>query len=78
MIRTVYVVTTKSGSRARTVRALVFLAVAPVVVALAWLGHAIAQLAGAADAIVTAALGVPRLAVLARRFLAALVETWEA
>lgn len=78
MIRIVYVVTTEPGHRRRAVRQVVFAIVAPVVVALAWIGHAIAQLAGAVDAIVTAWLGVPRLAVTARRVRAALRDTWEA
>lgn len=77
-MRTVYVVTTKPGAWARTVRAIAFLIVARVVVAVAVVGHVIVQLAGAVDAYVTAVLGVPRLAVLGRRLHAALLETWEA
>lgn len=77
-MRTVYVVTTKPGARARTVRAVLFLIVARVVVAVAWTGHVVVQLAGAADAYITACLGVQRLAVLADRVRAALHETWEA
>lgn len=71
-------VTTKPGARARTVRAVLFLIVARIVVAVAVAGHVVVQLAGAADAYVTAVLGVPRLAVLGRRVRAALHETWEA
>lgn len=77
-MRTVYVVTTTPGHHCRTARQLVFAIVAPVVAALAWIGHAIAQLAGAVDAVVTAWLGVPRLAVTVRRVRAALRDTWEA
>ncbi|MEV6159444.1 hypothetical protein AB0L53_54840 [Nonomuraea sp. NPDC052129] len=77
-MRTVYVVTTEPGARARTVRAIAFLIIARIVVTLAAVGHVIVQLAGALDAYVTAVLGVPRLAVLGRRVRAALRETWEA
>ena len=77
-MRTVYVVTTEPGARARTIRAIAFLIVARIVITFAALGHVIVQLAGALDAYVTAVLGVPRLAVLGRRVRAALRETWEA
>jgi hypothetical protein len=56
----------------------VYLAAARVVHAFAWTGHVIVQAAGAADAIVTAMLGVPRIAVVSRRVRAALAEMWEA
>lgn len=78
MIRRIYVVTTEPGGRRRAVRQIVFLIVARIVVALAWAGHTVAQLAGALDAIVAARLGTPRLAVLARRVRAALYATWGA
>ncbi|MEV4837807.1 hypothetical protein AB0K05_25015 [Nonomuraea sp. NPDC049486] len=77
-MRTVYVVTTAPGVRARTVRAVLLLILARIVYALAWTGHALGQAAGAVDAVVTARLGIPRMAVLARRARAALHETWEA
>lgn len=59
-------------------RTLVMLAILRFMRAFILLGHVIVQLAGAADAIAAAYLGMPRLAVLGRRFRAALVETWEA
>jgi hypothetical protein len=77
-MRSVYVVTTVPGARRRIAHQIAFLILARIVVTLAWLGHAIVQLVGAADAIVTARLGVPRLAVLGRRVRAALREAWEA
>ena len=48
-MRTVYVVTPVPGARGRTVRAILFTILAPIVVTIAWLGHAIVQLMGAAD-----------------------------
>ncbi|MGA5764460.1 hypothetical protein [Nonomuraea bangladeshensis] len=77
-MRTVYVVTTKPGSRTRTARLFLALLAARMVYLTAWLGHAVVQLAGGLDAILTAWLGIPRFAVLARRVRAALRETWEA
>jgi hypothetical protein len=77
-MRTVYVVTTAPGARARTVRAAAGLLAARLVFLLAWLGHAVVLAAGALDAVVCARLGVPRIAVALRRVRAALNETWEA
>jgi hypothetical protein len=74
----VYVITTASSGRARALRQAAGLIAARIVFLLVWVGHVVVQLAGAADAIVTALLGVPRLAVGLRRFRAALRETWEA
>lgn len=78
MIRTVYVVTTAPGARARAVRLLAGLLAARIVLLLTVLGHVVVQLVGAADAYATAVLGIPRLAVLGRRLQGALRETWEA
>lgn len=78
MIRTVYVVTTMRGARARAARQFAVLLAARIVYLLALLGHTVVIVLGAADAIVSARLGTPRLAVRLRRFRAALRETWEA
>jgi uncharacterized membrane protein len=48
-----------------------------VVTAAMWTGHVIVQLAGAADSIITAALGVPRLSYTARRVAEVMRETWK-
>lgn len=45
--------------------------------ALAILGHAVVLLLGALDALVTALLGVPRLAYGSRRFVELVWRTWE-
>ena len=71
-------VTTEPGARARTVRAIAFLIVARIVVAIAAVGHVVVQLAGALDAYITAVLGVPRLAYSVRRFVEVMRKTWKA
>lgn len=76
-MRTVYVVTTKPGSRARAARRFLALLAARIVYLTAWLGHTAVQAVGAVDAILAAWLGTPRLAVVLRRVQAALRETWE-
>lgn len=70
-------VTTAPGARARALRQLAGTAAARVVFLLAYLGHTLVLLAGAVDAIVCAWLGVPRVAVSARRLRAALNKTWK-
>ncbi|MEV0968534.1 hypothetical protein [Microtetraspora glauca] len=64
-MRTVYVVTTVGTWRAE-VRRLVLTALGPLLLALAVLGHLLVLVLGAADALVMAAIGVPRLAWCAR------------
>lgn len=78
MTRTVYVVTTARRPWARVVRHTAWLILARLVITLAWIGHAIAQAAGAADAVLAALLGIPRLAVIVGRVRSALYATWGA
>lgn len=77
-MRTVYVVTTAPTTRPERARYLMLLFLARIVIWLMVTGHVVVQLLGAADAIATAVLGIPRLAVLGRRFAAAVQQTWEA
>lgn len=77
-MRTVYVITSAPTSRAQRARYVALLILARIVGGLIGLGHLLVQLVGAADAIVTAVLGIPRLAVLGRRFAAAVRQSREA
>ncbi|MBB6351857.1 hypothetical protein FHU36_008440 [Nonomuraea muscovyensis] len=61
----------------RAVRRVLATVVAAVITAVTWLGHVLALLAGAVDALVTALLGVPRMAYGARRFADVIRETWK-
>lgn len=58
-------------------RVLAFRAAVGVLLALALLGHTLVLLAGAADALLTAYLGVPRLSSATRRFVEVVRDTWE-
>ena len=60
--------------RARRVLAVV---VAAMLTALVWVGHMVALLGGAADAFLTALLGVPRIAYGCRRFADVVRQTWK-
>lgn len=77
-MKTVYVVTTAPGARARAVRQLVGTVAARILFLLAWFGHIVVLAGGALDALLTALLGVPRLSFVGRRFTQMARETWEA
>lgn len=58
-------------------QALAFRAAVGVLLALALLGHVLVLLLGAADALLSAYLGVPRLSSATRRFVEVVRDTWE-
>ncbi|TMR95599.1 hypothetical protein [Nonomuraea basaltis] len=62
----------------RQARYLTFRAAVGVLLALAILGHVLVLLLGAADALLTAFLGVPPLSSSTRRFVEVVKDTWEA
>lgn len=73
-MRTVYI--DRRGLR-RHARDLVATAVAAAITALAMLGHVVVLLLGAADALLTSLIGVPRIAYGSRRFVEVVRETWK-
>ncbi|MBN6051321.1 hypothetical protein JYK22_05195, partial [Nonomuraea sp. RK-328] len=73
-VRTTYINRRALSRRARRALAAV---VAAVLTALIWVGHVLGLLVGAADALVTAHLGVPRIAYGCRRFAEVVRETWQ-
>ncbi|MEV0626024.1 hypothetical protein [Nonomuraea wenchangensis] len=58
-------------------RVLAFRACVGLVLVLAVLGHVVALLLGALDALVSAYIGVPRLSSSTRRFVQVVRETWK-
>lgn len=77
-MRTVYVVTTAPGARARAVRHLLGTIAARIVFLLAWIGHIVVLAAGAVGDLVAALLGWPRPGYMSRRVASVIRETWEA
>ncbi|MBB6343766.1 hypothetical protein FHU36_000275 [Nonomuraea muscovyensis] len=61
----------------RAVRRVLATVVAAVITAVTWLGHVLALLGGAVDALVTALLGLPRVSYSTRRVADVIRETWE-
>ncbi len=59
-------------------RMLAFRAAVGVLLMLALLGHVVALLLGALDALATAYLGMPRLSSSTRRFVQVVRDTWKA
>lgn len=76
-MRTVYVVTTAPGARARALRQLAWLIAARVLFLLAWLGHLVVLAAGAVGDLLAALLGLPPLAYMGRRFARVARQTWK-
>lgn len=75
-MRRVYVVT-DAPRRSRPVRARLLVALAWLLLALAYLGHIAALLLGAVDALVTSAIGTRRIALLSRQLADVARRTWE-
>ncbi|TQS29103.1 hypothetical protein [Microbispora sp. KK1-11] len=76
-MRTVYVVTTAPSSRAQRARFLALVALARIVIWLAFLGHLVTLAVGALDALITAAIGTRRVGFLSHQLADAARETWE-
>ncbi|SEN87052.1 hypothetical protein [Nonomuraea pusilla] len=69
----------KTDRRSLTLQARRLLAVivAAVLTALVWVGHVLTLFVGAADALVTARLGVPRVAYICGRLAEVVRQTWK-
>jgi hypothetical protein len=75
-MKTTHIYVDRRGLRRRARRLLADAAIG-LVVALAMLGHVLVLLLGAADALATSVLGVPRIAYGSRRFVEVVRETWK-
>jgi hypothetical protein len=73
-----YVITDAPRPRTWPVRAYLLAAVALLMLALAFVGHVAALVLGALDALVTAAIGTRRIALLSRQLANVARDTWEA
>ena len=73
-MKTVYI--DRRGLR-RHARDLAATALAATITALTMLGHVLVLLLGAADALLTSLIGVPRISYGSRRFVQVVRETWE-
>lgn len=75
---TVHLVTTAPRPRRWPLRAYLLAAVALLMLALAFVGHLAALALGAVDALLTAAIGTRRIALLSRQLAGVARDTWKA